>query len=113
MSSDIGAVAARRRGGLVRAAMGSAAALAVWGLAASVQAGDPPQQQQQQNGAPSADQPKKPDPLDRVVCRTEEETGSLISRHRVCHTQREWNQLADDAKRSVDDTHIDPSRAPH
>lgn len=34
----------------------------------------------------------KPNPLDKVVCRTEETIGSRLSAHKVCATVREWQE---------------------
>ena len=34
----------------------------------------------------------KPNPLDKVVCRTEETLGSRLKKHRVCATVREWQE---------------------
>jgi hypothetical protein len=91
-------VAARRRRVL------ACAALAAWGLAAAAQAGDPPPPQQ--SSQPAADQPKKPDPQDRIICREDTETGSRIKRNRICHTKREWDQIAEDARRSLDGNQV-------
>ena len=38
---------------------------------------------------------------DIVNCRYEKTTGSLFSR-RVCHTQREWRQMMNDARDTMD-----------
>jgi hypothetical protein len=35
---------------------------------------------------------KAPDPLDKVVCRTEDTLGSRLSAHRVCATLRDWKE---------------------
>ncbi len=35
--------------------------------------------------------------LDRVICRTEEQTGTRLGAHRVCLTKLEWNVQAHDA----------------
>ena len=45
---------------------------------------------------PHSGQPKaKPDPLDKIVCRTEEGTGSRLNKDKVCLTLREWKDLQD------------------
>ena len=38
---------------------------------------------------------------DIVSCRYEKTTGSLFSK-RVCHTQREWHQMSEDARDTMD-----------
>ena len=38
---------------------------------------------------------------DIVSCRYEKTTGSLFSK-RVCHTQREWHQMSNDARDTMD-----------
>ena len=35
---------------------------------------------------------------DKVVCRMEQETGSLMITHKICHTQGQWNQIARDSQ---------------
>ena len=45
--------------------------------------------------APPASAPAaevKKDPLDKVVCRTEDSLGSRLNAHRVCATLREWKE---------------------
>jgi hypothetical protein len=82
--------------------MGTAAATVVWGLAATVQAGDPPPPPQ--SGQPAADAPKKPDAQERMICREDTDLGSRVSRHRVCHTKREWDQIDRDAQDILDNS---------
>jgi hypothetical protein len=42
------------------------------------------------------------DPLDRIVCRSKPApTGSLIGGGRVCHTQRDWDQLQTQSQRAI------------
>lgn len=43
--------------------------------------------------------PAAPGPDDeKVVCRTEQETGSLMPGRKICHTKAQWNQMAVDAR---------------
>ena len=42
--------------------------------------------------------PAKIDPLDRIICRTEEGLGSRLNRKKVCMSQRDWKDQADDAR---------------
>lgn len=69
-------------------------------LAASAAVADPAPAQ---SGAPAAGQQGagKPDPADRVICHQEEATGTRLGGHRVCHTKREWDQIAHDAQDGV------------
>lgn len=39
-----------------------------------------------------AAQPAKKDPLDKVVCKTEQTIGTRLGGHRVCATVREWQE---------------------
>ena len=50
-------------------------------------AANPAPQPQQATAATDA---KKINPLDKVVCRTEDTLGSRLGGHRVCATVREW-----------------------
>ena len=38
------------------------------------------------------------DPLDKVRCKREEVTGSLVSSKKICHTEREWRRISGDAQ---------------
>ena len=42
--------------------------------------------------------PAKKDPLDRIICRTEEGLGSRLNRKKVCMSARDWKDQADDAR---------------
>ena len=42
-------------------------------------------------GVPQTDQVAAPaDPMDKMVCRRQVETGSLVRAKRQCHTRRQW-----------------------
>ena len=43
-----------------------------------------------------------PDPLDKMICRTEEVIGSRLNTQRVCMTAREWKDQADDTRQAVE-----------
>ena len=62
--------------------------LLVTALPAVAQAQSPAPQPQ---AAPAA----KPNPLDKVVCKTEEVIGSRLNSQRVCLTVREWQEQSD------------------
>jgi len=44
----------------------------------------------------------KPNPLDKVVCKTEEVIGSRLNSQRVCMTVREWQDQADDSRQALE-----------
>ena len=46
--------------------------------------------------------PAKVDPLDRIICRTEEGLGSRLNRKRVCMSVRDWKDQADDTRKEVE-----------
>jgi hypothetical protein len=55
----------------------------------------------------------KPDDLDRVVCRAEEQTGTRLPPKKTCHTKREWEEIAVQTRQNLDAdrTHqINPER---
>jgi hypothetical protein len=42
-------------------------------------------------------------PADPVICKSEQEIGSLFT-HRVCHTKADWSQITRDAQGFINDT---------
>lgn len=44
----------------------------------------------------------KPNPLDRIVCRTEEGLGSRLNVKKVCMSLREWKDQADDSRDALE-----------
>ena len=99
-----------RRTTVLLGAIGMTAGAALWSLALAAQAGDPqPQPQSPQpaadahNGAPAASKPAKPDPENRVICRTEEVTGSRLGGRQTCHTKRQWDQIQFDSQQIIID----------
>ena len=42
--------------------------------------------------------PATADPLEKVKCVREQVTGSLVSSRKICHTEREWRRISDDAQ---------------
>ena len=44
----------------------------------------------------------KADPLDKIVCRREEGTGSRLDVKKVCMSLRDWKDQADDARRATE-----------
>ena len=51
---------------------------------------------------PPASQTAKPNPLDKIVCRTEEALGSRLNTKRVCQTVREWRQDAEASREATE-----------
>jgi len=47
---------------------------------------------------PAQAAPQPVDPLDKVRCIREEVTGSLVSKRKACHTEREWRRIRSDAE---------------
>ena len=47
---------------------------------------------------PAQAAPQPADPLDKVRCVREEVTGSLVSKRKTCHTEREWRRIRNDAQ---------------
>jgi hypothetical protein len=94
------ASAPRSKASLVVLALLGAAGL--WAAAAAAQAGDPPSANKDQAQTAASDHPAKADPLDRVSCREEVRTGSILGGKKECHTQREWDEMAKQAKDWLD-----------
>jgi hypothetical protein len=42
--------------------------------------------------------PQTADPLEKVRCVREQVTGSLVQSRKVCHTEREWRRIQNDAQ---------------
>ena len=80
---------------LVLALLGAAG---LWAAAAAAQAGGPPPANKDQAQTAASGQPAKTDPQDRVTCQEEVATGSILGGKRECHTQREWDEMAKEAK---------------
>lgn len=44
----------------------------------------------------------KTNPLDKIICRTEEGLGSRLNRKKVCMTVREWKDQAQDSREATE-----------
>jgi hypothetical protein len=52
----------------------------------------------------STDQKEKSDKdQDKVICRSDRATGSLTRVNRICHTRAQWNEIAEEARKNVND----------
>jgi hypothetical protein len=51
---------------------------------------------------PTAATNAKVNPLDKIVCRTEDTLGSRLKAHKVCATVREWKDQEDDNRAEMD-----------
>jgi predicted secreted protein len=40
---------------------------------------------------------------EKKICRTERTTGSLVAKRRICKTQAEWDEIAANARKNLDD----------
>ncbi|MCT8003691.1 hypothetical protein NZL82_17605 [Sphingomonas sanguinis] len=47
--------------------------------------------------------PPAPKPKEKRICRSEAPTGSRLGGRKVCHTREEWDMIAADARKDVDD----------
>lgn len=47
--------------------------------------------------------PTPPPAKEKKVCRIEEKTGSRLGARRICRTQAEWDAIAADARKDMDD----------
>jgi len=47
-------------------------------------------------------EPAKKNPLDKIVCRTEEGLGSRLNRKKVCMSLGDWKAQADDARNTTE-----------
>jgi hypothetical protein len=45
---------------------------------------------------------KKANPLDKIICRTEDTLGSRLKAHKVCATLREWKDQEDENRLELD-----------
>ena len=45
---------------------------------------------------------KKPDPLDKIVCRTEDTLGTRLGAHRVCASVRDWQEQAEQNRQAAE-----------
>ncbi len=56
-----------------------------------------------QTAAPATQTAATADPMDKVVCKREEETGSLVKKKKkVCATRRQWEALAAKTREAMD-----------
>jgi hypothetical protein len=60
----------------------------------------------------TASSAKPVDPLDKVVCHREIETGSLTRVRKECRTRREWSQLSDAVRRDAQELRDRSSSVP-
>lgn len=57
---------------------------------------------------------KAPDaPKEKKVCRTERVTGSLVNQRRICMTRAEWDRLALETKKDLDNIQRNSNAVPH
>jgi hypothetical protein len=51
---------------------------------------------------PTANAAPKQNPLDKVICRTEDTVGSRLGAHRVCATLREWQDQEQENREALE-----------
>lgn len=51
-------------------------------------------------------------PKEKKICRTERVTGSLVSQRRICMTTAEWDKLALETKKDLDDVQRNGNAVP-
>lgn len=78
--------------GLTVAALSATAAPAI----AQTQPAAPAQQQQAAKSAYA----------DQMVCETEEEIGSRLASHKICHTRSQWAQIHQDERSNTEHTQM-------
>jgi hypothetical protein len=61
-----------------------------------------------QSGTPPTGNSTSTEDPNRVICRVERETGSLLNRRRVCMTQAQWDDAARQLRQNID--HAQTSR---
>lgn len=61
---------------------------------------------QTQPAAPAQQQTAKPAYADQMVCETQEEIGSRLSTHKICHTRSQWAQIHQDERSQTEHTQM-------
>ena len=61
---------------------------------------------QTQPSAPAQQQAAKPAYADQMVCETEEEIGSRLASHKICHTRSQWAQIHQDERSQTEHTQM-------
>lgn len=56
--------------------------------------------------APAQQQTAKPAYADQMVCETEEEIGSRLASHKICHTRSQWAQIHQDERSQTEHTQM-------
>ena len=55
----------------------------------------------------------KINPLDKMICRTEEGSGGRLNRKKVCMTVREWQDQAQDSREATERLQLMGQNVPH
>lgn len=61
--------------------------------------------------APAASKPAS-DPDQKMICKTEESTGSRLGGHKVCMTKAQWAEQSKDAKENLSKVQVSGSLTP-
>lgn len=78
----------------------AAAAALSFGIAAHAADSTPPAKP-----AATSHDGKKPDDPNRMICKSQEVTGSAIPTHKVCRTKQEWDDLTEQSRQMMDQNH--------
>lgn len=55
----------------------------------------------------------KINPLDKVICRTDEGSGGRLNRKKICMTVREWQDQAQDSREATERLQLMGQNVPH
>ena len=86
---------------MVKKLMFALAFASVSSIGASVVAQTQPVQ-----AVPVQAQTARSDYADQVVCETQEETGSRLASHKICHTRSQWAQIKRDQRDQTEHTQM-------
>lgn len=60
-----------------------------------------------------ATSPAKENPLDKIVCKTDDTSGSRLKRHKVCATVRDWQEQQAENREALERLQLQGQSVPH
>jgi hypothetical protein len=72
------------------------------GFAATAFAADDAPPPKTSAAGPHADDGRKKDDPDRIICKSPDVTGSRLPGKKICHTKREWDDISEEARKLMD-----------